>query len=304
MDDAVSRELDVRIFADDAVLDRIRFVDFYRYCDASLDEILRHVAQHTPWIRPTDTGRSTNCLINQAGIFVHKAERGFHNYAMPYSWDVRLGHKERDAAVAELDDALDPVEIREMLQRVGYQPRAAAADSARLVAYYTADREIPPAELRRFMEGSLPRDVIPTAFVRLEQIPLAASGKVDRSALPQLVPRRTTLTAISVAPRTEMERLLADLWSDVLDAGPIGVHEDFFELGGDSMQCIQIVTAARARGVVFDPRDLFVHPTIAELAQVVRRVDDAAVPAAASASAAELAELLDEFGGAAERSRP
>ena len=304
MDDVVSRELDVRIFADDAVLDRIRFVDFYRYCAASLDEILRHVAQHTPWIRPTDTGRSTNCLINQAGIFVHRTERGFHNYAMPYSWDVRLGHKEREAAVAELDDALDPVEIREMLQRVGYQPRAAAADSARLVAYYTADREIPPAELRRFMEGSLPRDVIPTTFVRLEQIPLAASGKVDRSALPQLVSRRATLTTISVAPRTEMERLLADLWSDVLDAGPVGVHDDFFELGGDSMQCIQIVTAARARGVVFDPRDLFVHPTIAELAQVVRRVDDAAVPAAASASAAEFAELVDEFGGAAARSRP
>ncbi|HUE84488.1 MAG TPA: amino acid adenylation domain-containing protein, partial [Vicinamibacterales bacterium] len=63
MDDAVARALDVRIFETDAVLDRIRFVDFYRYCDASLDEILEHVARHTPWIRPTDTGRSTNCLI-------------------------------------------------------------------------------------------------------------------------------------------------------------------------------------------------------------------------------------------------
>ena len=50
--------------------------------------------------------------------YVHQAERGFHNYAMPYSWDVRLGHKQRQAAVTELDDALDPVAIRDMLDRV------------------------------------------------------------------------------------------------------------------------------------------------------------------------------------------
>jgi len=296
MDDAVSRTLDVRIFDTDAVLDRIRFVDFYRYCDASLAEILDHLAQHTPWIRPTDTGRSTNCLINQTGIYVHKAERGFHNYAMPYSWDVRLGHKRRDEAVAELDDALDPAVIRGMLDRVGYRPRPTAPDDVRLVAYYTSREEIPSLELRRFLERSLPRDVVPAAFVRLERIPLGASGKVDRAALPQPEPLRPTLGGAFVAPRTDIERLLCELWSDVLDVRPIGVHDDFFELGGDSMQCIQIVAAARARGVGLAPRDLFVHPTVAGLATVVTRLDAPATPRVATASDAELAELLDELG--------
>jgi amino acid adenylation domain-containing protein len=296
MDDAVARALDVRIFETDAVLDRIRFVDFYRYCDASLDEILAHVARHTPWIRPTDTGRSTNCLINEAGIYVHRTERGFHNYALPYSWDVRLGHKERDAAVAELDDELNPVAIREMLDRVGYRPRAAAPDTVRLVAYYTARQDIPGSELRRFLEESLPRDVIPAAFVRLDEIPLAASGKVDRAALPQPVPQRTGQAGVFVAPRTGMEILLAELWSDVLDLQPVGVHDDFFELGGDSMQCIQIVAAARLRGVIFEPRDLFVHPTIAALAAVVTTAEVPVESPAARASEAELAELLEEFG--------
>ena len=106
MDDAVSRCLDVSIFADDRIFEDIEFVDFYRYHDATLDEMLDYLAREAPWIRPTDTGRSTNCLINEAGIHVHKTERGYHNYALPYSWDVRLGHKERDAAVAELCDGM------------------------------------------------------------------------------------------------------------------------------------------------------------------------------------------------------
>jgi len=296
MDDAVARELDVRIFESDAVLDGIRFVDFFRYCDASLEEILDHLAQHTPWIRPTDTGRSTNCLINQAGIQVHQAERGFHNYAMPYSWDVRLGHKRREAAVAELDDALDPVAIRDMLDRVGYRPRSTVPNDQRLVAYYTSRDEIPATELRRFLERSLPRDVIPAAFIRLDQIPLGPSGKVDRAALPQPETLRPTLAGAFVAPRTEMERLLAEVWSDVLDVRPVGVRDDFFELGGDSMHCIQIVAAARARGVVFAPRDVFVHPTIAGLATVASRLDTSATTRPAAASNGEMSELLEEFG--------
>jgi amino acid adenylation domain-containing protein len=295
MDDAVSRSLDVRVFESDDVLERVRFVDFYRYSDASLDEILRHVAEHTPWIRPTDTGRSTNCLINQAGIYVHKAERGFHNYAMPYSWDVRLGHKNRDAALAELDDDLDPTAIRGMLDRVGYRPRESAPNETRLVAYYVSREPIAATELRQFLERTLPRDVIPTAFVRLDRLPLAASGKVDRAALPQVEHRRPTLASAVVAPRTEMEILLAELWSDALDVQPIGVHDDFFELGGDSMHCIQIVSAARARGVELSARDLFVHPTIAGLATVAAKIAVPALASVAAATESELAELLDEF---------
>jgi aryl carrier-like protein len=155
---------------------------------------------------------------------------------------------------------------------------------------------IPSLELRRFLERSLPRDVIPSAFVRLDRMPLGPSGKVDRAALPQPESLRPTLAGAFVAPRTAIESLLAELWSDVLDVSPIGVHDDFFELGGDSMQCIQIVAAARKHDVVFAPRDVFVHPTIAALATAVTRLKGAAGPRAAKASDAELAELLEEFG--------
>ena len=78
VDDEVARSLDVRIFEDDRVLETVRFVDFYRYCDVDLAEIMAHLERSVPWIRPPDTGRSTNCLINDAGIYVHMRERGFH----------------------------------------------------------------------------------------------------------------------------------------------------------------------------------------------------------------------------------
>ncbi|MDX1418125.1 MAG: amino acid adenylation domain-containing protein, partial [Candidatus Promineifilaceae bacterium] len=108
IDDAVRQLLDVKMFADDRVFGEIQFVDFFRYSDVELDEIYDYLSTRVPWIRPKDTGRSTNCLINEAGIFVHQTERGYHNYALPYSWDVRLGHKTREEAMEELNDDIRP----------------------------------------------------------------------------------------------------------------------------------------------------------------------------------------------------
>ncbi len=296
MDDEVSRSLDVSIFETDDALDRIRFLDFFRYCDDTLDEMLGYLARRTPWIRPSDTGRSTNCLINQAGIWVHKRERGFHNYALPYSWDVRLGHKTRDAAVEELDDALDPSEVRRLLDAVGYAGRPPRESDDRLVAFYTADAPVPAGELRAFLGDLLPREAIPTSFVRLDDLPLAPSGKVDRDALPRPGSGLPVVEEAFRAPASALEVALASLWCEILGLETVGADDDFFELGGDSMHCIQIVSAARLKGWVFEPRDLFANPTISALAEVVST--QARGPAsAASATTSELAELEAQFGG-------
>ena len=78
-----------RLFRNEAIFDSIQFVDFYRFVDVGLDDLYRYLTAETVWKRPADTGRSTNCLINDAGIYVHKKTRGFHNYALRYGWDVR-----------------------------------------------------------------------------------------------------------------------------------------------------------------------------------------------------------------------
>jgi amino acid adenylation domain-containing protein len=302
MDDEVARSLDIEIFADDSVFHEIRFVDFYRYCDATLDEVLGYIGKHTPWIRPSDTGRSTNCRLNEVGIFVHKKERGFHNYALPYSWDVRLGHKERDAATAELDDRIDVRAVREHLDALDYRETSAfgPADS-RLVAYYVSDRELSTSELRRFAAEKLTPEAVPALFVRLDALPLTANGKVDRAALPLLEGRRPILERAFVEPRSEAERVLAEAWCETLDLDRAGVDDNYFELGGDSIQCIQIVSIARRRGWVVTPQLLFDHPTLAELARHAESVGErstAAALAPAEASEAEMAEILEEFGEA------
>lgn len=299
MDDAVSRSMDTRIFDTDDVLDSTQFIDFYRYCNVDLEELLAYVGQHTPWIRPADTGRSTNCLINQAGIFVHQSERGFHNYTLPYSWDVRLGHKERGAVLAELDDDLDLVVVQRMLDDVGYRGRPPAPPEARLIAYYTSDQELSVTDLRDFLGKLLPAEAVPAGFVRLDRIPLTANGKVDRRALPQPAQDRPILGAPYVAPKTEVEERLVAIWCEVLGRSQIGTEDDFFELGGDSMHSIQIVSLARDRGLRVEPRDLFAHPTVAGLATVTETCstpDALAAPEASTLSAAELAELEAEFG--------
>jgi amino acid adenylation domain-containing protein len=297
MDDAVSRTLDCTVFATDEVFERVRFVDFYRYCDAGLDEMLDYLAVRTPWMRPSDTGRSTNCLINEVGISVHQTERGFHSYASPYSWDVRLGHKQREAAIEELDDPIDPARVQRILREVGYRPRPRRSSAPALVAYYVSEPGVTGGDLRRFLEGRLPAEAVPGAFVRLEAPPLTPNGKIDRRALASVPPAPPAPETEYVAPRNAVEAALARLWTAALGRERIGVHDNFFELGGDSIQCIQIVADARAEGLTFTARDLFSEPTIAGLAPRVRETVASAAPvAAAGATAAEMAELLHEFG--------
>lgn len=281
VDDTVSRQLDVSLFQDDAIFDEVQFVDFYRYHHVPLDEVLRFIRQEAAWERPADTGRSTNCLINDAGIFVHKRERGYHNYALPYSWDVRLGHKTRDECLAELDDEIDEPRIQRILQEIGLsadQEREPTGDQ-RLVAYYLAsDADVYPgdpvtgSELRAYLGERLPAFMVPAAYVALDSWPLAASGKIDHRALPAPEAARQAQTgAQRVAPRNELEATLAELWSEVLGIDRPGVHENYVELGGDSIQSIQIVSRARARGLRIEPKQIFAHPTIGDLAAALER---------------------------------
>ena len=269
MDDVVSRTLDVEIFKTDAIFDEIEFIDFYRYCEATLDEVYDYLRSRVPWVRPADTGRSTNCLINEAGIFVHKRERGFHNYALPYSWDVRLGHKQRDAALAELDDEINVDNVNRILREIGYNATVDVPMQRTdhyLVAYYVAHGSVAIDEVKTALASRLPNEYIPTQFVRLDELPLTQNGKVDRDALPQPDNSRPDLAAEYIGPSTEKEKLLVSVWQEIFGIDKIGVNDNFFDLGGDSILNIQIVAGAKSQGLALSPQQVFDSPTIAELA--------------------------------------
>ncbi len=310
-DDAVQHLLDTSRFADDKIFSNVQFIDFYRYTDVTLEQMLTFLKDYAGWVRPADTGRSTNCLINDTGIYIHKKERGYHNYAWPYSWDVRTGHKTRAAALDELDDKINVAQVRTILNDIDYpEDYKQQTRGAQLVAYYVGRCEISSSGLRRFLATKLPDYMIPYQFVRLQHIPLTSNGKIDRSALPGPETLHPRLQAGYVAPRNETESQLADIWAPVLGLECVGIHDNFFDLGGDSIINIQICARAALLGLRIDPAQVFLHATVAELATVASRIDVVSStvkvqPAAPSAqpdfSAADLSEkglsdLLDEFG--------
>jgi amino acid adenylation domain-containing protein len=142
----------------------------------------------------------------------------------------------------------------------------------RLIAYFVADGATPPSvsELRAFMSGQLPDYVVPSAFVRLDALPLSANGKVNRLALPDTDNARPELAADYVAPRTTSEKLLSEIWSEVLRIERVGKHDNFFELGGNSL--LATLVCSRVRNILkieVPPRLLFERPTVALMAAAI-----------------------------------
>ncbi|WNG58277.1 amino acid adenylation domain-containing protein [Archangium gephyra] len=139
----------------------------------------------------------------------------------------------------------------------------------RLVAYVTGEPRAPGVDaLRAFLERELPPHMVPGAFVALEALPLSPNGKVDRKALPAPDATPAEQARSFVAPRGEVERTLAETWAQVLGHERVGIHDDFFELGGDSILAIQIISRAAQAGVHITAKQLFSHKTIARLAAV------------------------------------
>jgi acyl carrier protein len=276
-DDAVTRSVGTGLFRDDTIFEEVQFVDFYRYCDVGLDEMMAYLAERVPWVRPADTGRSTNCLINDVGIYVHKKERGYHNYALPYSWDVRMGHKTRDAALDELDDDIDPASVARILDEVGYaMPEAGPGPGrARLVAYYVAGQKLNTSALgtsalRTHLAQKLPDALVPAAFVRLDALPMTPNGKVDRAALPAPDAQRPDLEVPFEAPASPTEVQVAAIWSGVLKVQRIGRYDNFLDLGGNSLLAIQVVSRmSQAFQIDVPLRSAFEAPTVATSAALV-----------------------------------
>ncbi|QRK05610.1 non-ribosomal peptide synthase/polyketide synthase [Archangium violaceum] len=136
----------------------------------------------------------------------------------------------------------------------------------RLVAYVVPRQEVAVGALRAFLKESLPEQMIPSAFVLLESLPLTPNGKVDRAALP--VPEASGEARDTyVAPRTELEQVVADLWAALLKQPRVGARDNFFELGGHSLLAMQAVLRLRETLRVELPvRVFFEAPTVAELA--------------------------------------
>ncbi|MFC5289945.1 amino acid adenylation domain-containing protein [Actinokineospora guangxiensis] len=153
-----------------------------------------------------------------------------------------------------------------LLQAPGVADAAAAVRSDALVGYLVADRGTEPdiPAVTAFLGGRLPSAMVPSAWVVLDALPLTASGKTDRGALPE--PDRSRAAGEYTAPRTATERAVVDALAAALGVERVGVHDRFFDLGGDSIRAIRAIGALRADGFALSVQDVFTHQSAAELA--------------------------------------
>ena len=148
--------------------------------------------------------------------------------------------------------------------------RTESSGNKRLVAYFIPmnDKSPDAGELRDFIRKKLPAYMIPVVFISIKSLPLTPNGKINRKALP--VPEDIRQLPGHVAPRNEVEKTLAKIWQDVLGIEQVGIHDNFFDLGGASIQSLQIVARANMASFPLSAENIFEYQTIAELAVQVK----------------------------------
>ncbi|GAA2254002.1 non-ribosomal peptide synthetase [Streptomyces ruber] len=206
-------------------------------------------------------------------------------------------------------------EVEDALRRLpGVRDAVAAlrvrADGESFLAGYYVPDEGPgrgsapdPRDLRERLAERLPQFMIPSRLVAVDRIPLGATGKADRKALPDPDDASGSAARDRTPPRTPTEAALAGIWADVLGTGPVFRHDDYYALGGDSLQMLRIRSLAERRGIHFALSDLVWHPTVAGLAaRATGTVTTVAAPATDEPFAlvpavdrARLADAVDAF---------
>ncbi|PSB57974.1 non-ribosomal peptide synthetase [Chamaesiphon polymorphus] len=144
-----------------------------------------------------------------------------------------------------------------------------AAGNQRLIAYVVVSEEenLSTQQLREFLQQQLPAYMVPSAFIILDTLPLTPNGKVDRKALPA-PDGDIERTQEYVAPQTQIEHILTTIWQELLLKERVSIHDNFFEIGGDSILIVQVVARAKTAGIQIAPKQIFQHQTIAALARV------------------------------------
>ena len=145
-----------------------------------------------------------------------------------------------------------------------------------MIAYYVSRQELEASQLRSFLAEYIIEETIPNIFTRLKKLPLTLNGKVDLNALPTLAEIKQTQHRVFDAPRTDIENMLAGIWSHVLNVEQVGAHDNFFELGGHSLIATQLISRVReAFDVDVQLSALFESPTVAGLAAKIEAIRSA-----------------------------
>ena len=173
--------------------------------------------------------------------------------------------------IEKLSDKQRQLMLNMIQLRLEAKDNEASNQGSRLVAYFTAEQNIDEPNLRQYLKERLPDYMMPSSFMQLEEMPRLPNGKINIKGLRDLKGEKPTEEISGyVAPRNPVEEQLVKIWEEVLGFSPIGVYDNFFEIGGDSILSIQINGKARKLGYRFLPNQLFDEQTIANLALTIK----------------------------------
>ena len=147
------------------------------------------------------------------------------------------------------------------------------SDGRQIICAFYTGKETEPKEIRVHISKMLPKYMIPHVFVYLEDMPLSSSGKIDRTALPDIDLDHIANDQEYIPPRTNLQIGLCKILEKILDIRPIGISDDFFELGGDSLKAIEFVSKAHDQGIYFDLQNVFDYKTVEELSEFIENGD-------------------------------
>ncbi len=224
------------------MIEKVELIDFYRYSQVTQEEIMEYIKkQDIKWTMPKDTGFcSSNCKINDVGIYLLRNEFGYDNYTAPNSWEVRLNHIDLVEAKKQGEGKLDYDNIHKILKHLNieefYQPYY--EQDERIVAYYVADNDIDENQMTDYLISIFPSYMVPYKFIKIDEIPMTVNGKIDYIALPD---DKVETKKEYLAPRNSIEERLVDIYSEILNCEEVSVNDHFLIKGGHSMNVMTLI---------------------------------------------------------------
>lgn len=254
------------------ILVETEIIDFYRYSNIKQEDIYKYLeARSSFWATPKDTGFcSSNCRINDVGIYLQRKEKHYDNYTLPNSWEVRTGHISLEKSMAEYETKIDAEKVKDILNELGYEEKylMKSVSEGYLSAYYISDKNLSETILRQYMENNLPDYMVPSFYVRLDEIPLTANGKVNYKELPN--PRKLLKNSY-IGARDQVESKLVEVWCEILKIEKVGIDENFHKIGGHSLNIMALISkVSKAFDVDYPLSELFTNVTIEKMAEYIR----------------------------------
>jgi amino acid adenylation domain-containing protein len=263
--------INIDVVSNGSIYHQVDFIDFYRYCDVTNEEMIKYLDSKDPYWKSLDRAStySTDCKICQVGNFNHLKEKGYHYTGSAKSWDRRLGLTTLKDLKEDLNIHLTESQHVEFLEKLGYQEKSSIeAHREYLCAYFVSDRDLDIPQLREYLIARLPGYMIPAYFIRLQQMPLTPNGKIDRRELPMPDGFRPQQGETYIAPKTDMEKIVAEIWKEVLKVDMPGAADNFFDIGGNSLDIIMVSSKLKENLDLEIPVvTLFSYPTIEGLAR-------------------------------------